>query len=198
MQDPGSENIDPTSKEFSDRALLGAIAEGNERAFQAFFHRYYRSMVNSAFRIVGDLDTAKDLAQDLFFWVWKNRARLEIHTAVGAYLKRAIVNRCLNHLKRESKWQDTPDWDEPVHTQANPQELVEAEDLKKEVDQALQQLPERCRLVFTLKRFEGLSIKEIAEELDISPKTVENQITKALKHLREALKSHLVKNNRPP
>jgi len=171
---------------------------GDEKAFQELFNRFFKMLLASAMQIVKEQDQAKDLVQDLFFWFWKNREDLEIQSSLAGYLKRAIVNRALNLLKKEQKFRDQDDWDEPINDHPNPHQIMEGEELDAYINHSLKQLPERCRLVFQLKRLEGYSIKEIADELEISPKTVENQITKALKHLREALEPYLKKNNGPP
>jgi len=187
-----------TSASNSDEALIAAIKMGDEKAFQELFNRFFKMLLASAMQIVKEQDQAKDLVQDLFFWFWKNREDLEIQSSLAGYLKRAIVNRALNLLKKEQKFRDQDDWDEPINDHPNPHQIMEGEELDAYINHSLKQLPERCRLVFQLKRLEGYSIKEIADELEISPKTVENQITKALKHLREALEPYLKKNNGPP
>lgn len=181
-----------------DTALIEAISASNERAFQVLFHRYYKMCLASALNVLKEQDQAKDIVQDLFFWLWKNREDLDIKSSVPGYLKRATVNRCLNLLKKEQKFGDQQDWEEPIHSQANPHELMEGEELQAFIALALLQLPERCRLIFTLKRIEGYSVKEIAAQLEISPKTIENQITKALKHLRQELEPYLKKTKGPP
>ena len=198
MSNTNPDNTHKAADDLKDHELLAAIASSDEKALQQFFNRYYKTLVGTAFNILKDEEQAKDIVQDLFFWLWKNRENLSIKSSVLAYFKRATINRCLNLLKKNQKFSDQEDWQEPIQASPNPQELMEAQELEAFVAQALLQLPERCRLIFTLKRLEGLSVKEIAEKLEISPKTVENQITKALKHLSSSLKPYLAKNNSPP
>lgn len=198
MSNTNPDNTHKAADDLKDHELLAAIASSDEKALQQFFNRYYKTLVGTAFNILKDEEQAKDIVQDLFFWLWKNRESLSIKSSVLAYFKRATINRCLNLLKKNQKFSDQEDWQEPIQASPNPQELMEAQELEAFVAQVLLQLPERCRLIFTLKRLEGLSIKEIAEKLEISPKTVENQITKALKHLSSSLKPYLAKNNSPP
>lgn len=102
------------------------------------------------------------------------------------------MNRALNHL-RDQKIRFAEEDAAPVQESylAGAQQLIEAEQLQSRIDQAIDGLPARCRVIFVLSRFEELSYKEIAEHLDISPKTVENQIAKALRLLREALAAYL-------
>lgn len=182
----------------SDETLIHLVSASNEQAFQVLFHRYYKMCLASALNVLKEQDQAKDIVQDLFFWLWKNREDLDIKSSVPGYFKRATVNRCLNLLKKEQKFGDQQDWEEPINGQANPHELMEGEELQAFIAHALLQLPERCRLIFTLKRIEGYSVKEIAAQLEISPKTIENQITKALKHLRQELEPYLKKTKGPP
>jgi len=198
LSNTNPDNTHKAADDLKDHELLAAIASSDEKALQQFFNRYYKTLVGTAFNILKDEEQAKDIVQDLFFWLWKNRENLSIKSSVLAYFKRATINRCLNLLKKNQKFSDQEDWQEPIQASPNPQELMEAQELEAFVAQALLQLPERCRLIFTLKRLEGLSVKEIAEKLEISPKTVENQITKALKHLSSSLKPYLAKNNSPP
>lgn len=198
MKGTESKNIALVSEQSSDEVLIKAVVQSNEQAFQLLFNRYYKLCLASAINVLKRQDQAQDIVQDLFFWIWKNRASLNIQSSLPGYLKRASVNRCLNLLKKEQKFSDQQDWEEPIHSQPNPHELLEGEELQAFIAHALLQLPERCRLIFTLKRIEGYSVKEIAAQLDISPKTIENQITKALKHLRIELKPHLKKTKGPP
>lgn len=198
MKGTESENTTLLSEQSSDEVLIEALTQSKEQAFQLLFHRYYKLCLASAINVLKEQDQAQDIVQDLFFWIWKNREDLNIQSSLAGYLKRATINRCLNLLKKEQKFGDQQDWEEPIHSQPNPHELLEGEELQAFITHALMQLPERCRLIFTLKRIEGFSVKEIATQLDISPKTIENQITKALKHLRKELEPYLKKTKGPP
>lgn len=173
-----------------DQTWLNALRNGDEQALRSIFDRYYKVMLNDAYRLVPDVGVCKDLVQDVFVELWRKRAAIDVHTSLGAYLRRAAVNRALNHLKAnqaldfgaESEFVNTADTAPQELEQQEVQELREAQ-----LYRAIDQLPEKCRLVFAMSRFEHLSHKEIAERLDISVKTIENQITKAMKMLREAL-----------
>lgn len=198
MKDDQNQDKTRISDQSADDILIAAIQQSNERAFRELFNRYYKILVAAALQVLKEQDQAKDMVQDLFFWLWKNRETLDIQSSVPGYLKRATINRCLNLLKKEQKFNDSESWEEPLNSSPTPQEIMEGEEMETKVQKALDELPERCRIVFSLKRIEGYSIKEIAEQLDISPKTVENQITKALKHLRLRLEPYLKKNNGPP
>ena len=170
------------------RALLDRIRQDDEAAFRAFFEEYYRYLVATAYQYLQESQLAKDLAQDVFVEVWDKRHTLRIEGAPKAYLRRAVINKCLNRLKREQRMDmtDPVELPDPGSAPEAPGQLA-ADELQAVVDRTIAALPERCRVVFCLSRFEEKSHKEIAAALGISTKTVENQMTKALKALRAAV-----------
>ncbi len=170
----------------TDEQLLNSIQKGDRKAFRLLFDRYYKILLGTAINVLKDVESAKDAVQEVFLQLWKNRETLKITSSIPAYLKRGVINRSLNQIKSRSRFTSEETILEHHSGQPDAQKNLEAEDLKKVINEALAQLPERCRLVYILKRQEGLSLKEIAEKLDISPKTAENQMTKALKVLKEA------------
>ena len=184
----------PFDEIVSEPDCLAALRGGDEQALRTLFDRYYPALVGELVRLVPDVETAKDLAQEVFVELWRRREQLEIHTSVGAYLRRAAVNRALNYIKAQRRYRFDGDERLPELADAPASETHEAgqarESLESALHRAIEALPERCRLVFNLSRFGELSHREIAEQLDISVKTIENQITKAMKLLREALLRH--------
>lgn len=170
---------------------LADLREGDEAALRSIFDHHYPLIVGDVYRYIPDLDTCKDLAQEVFVELWRKRETLEVHTSLRAYLRRAGINRALNYIKvnRRTLLEDTADFwaDKEDSTQQEITRKNEQDSLEAALQAAIQQLPEKCRLVFSLSRFEQLSHKEIAQQLGISVKTIENQITKAMKLLREAL-----------
>lgn len=176
---------DPT-----EQMLLAALSRGEETALQQIFNRYYNTLLGNVYRIIPDEDSCQDLVQEVFVELWRKRAELDIHTSLLAYLRRAAVNKALNHLKaqRRIQFQESDQWDTTADTSlADISRLEKQESLEAALHRAIELLPEKCRLVFSLSRFEHMSHKEIAEQLNISVKTIENQITKAMKLLREVL-----------
>jgi len=145
---------------------------------------------------VRDRTKTEDIAQEIFTELWIKRDQLHIHTSVPAYLRRMAVTRSLNYI-RDSKrhaWEEleaTTEFD-PVFAgyQADAIQHMEAAELKLALDAAIEALPEKCRMVFQLNRQEEMSYAEVAKQLGISVKTVENQIGKALKLLRLAIAGH--------
>ena len=164
------------------------LKEGSESALRAIFNQYYKYLLVTAYHIVNDNEKAKDLVQDVFFEIWKKRTQLKIQS-LKSYLRQAVVNKGLNYLKANKRF----DWGEDavatntLVTTHSQQEQLEKKDLQKLLQQTIKQLPDKCRTIFLLSRYEHYSHKEIASMLDISTKTIENQLTKALKIIRTAV-----------
>ncbi len=174
---------------YTDQELINSLQNGNEKAMDVLFRRHYSFICRAVYRILKDNNLAEDIAQEVFFGLWKKRENLNISTSVQAYLKRAAINKSLNFIRDQKvKFDDEEKMPVLTNNQFSTQQHLEADDLQKAINEAIDQLPEKCRLVFTLSRFEEMSYQEIATELNISIKTVENQISKALKYLRIALK----------
>lgn len=151
-------------------------------------------MVVSAHYLLRDQSMAEEAAQEAFVAVWRNRKTLDSTQSIRAYIKTATTSRALNILKsRKHHIGDGPDALEyersPHHT---PDVEAENRELGETIRRAVDTLPDRCREVFVLSKYEGKSYKEISALLDISTKTVENQMTKALKTLRTKLKPYLL------
>lgn len=183
-----SSNVD-----LSEQEWLAALKAGDERALRHIFDRYYGLLLGDMYRIVSDEDACQDLAQEIFVDLWRKRDELDIHTSLRAYLRRAAVNRAINYLKSSRRFVSDENGSIAQAVDSSPvdiQDKADQETLEKALYAAIDTLPEKCRAIFALSRFERLSHREIAEQLGISVKTIENQITKAMKILREALVRH--------
>jgi RNA polymerase sigma-70 factor (family 1) len=173
----------------SDREWYARIKAGDESAFEALFRAHYGVLCGFARKFVADKDTAEELVQELFMQMWDRRATLNPETSLKAYLFTAIRNSCLNHLKHlavKSRHQEHARSMEAAHA-ADPSEALQSAELEARIHLEIDALPDRCSEIFKLSRFQGLKYDEIAKELGISPRTVEVQIGKALKILRENL-----------
>jgi len=166
----------------------------NDLAFEQLFKTHYKALHAYANLLVRDVDIAEEVVQSLFLKLWEKRSLLEAHTSVKAYLYKCVYHDSLNLLKHEqvkAKYQDFT-----LHSMNPLQEAasgkVEFSELQKELQLAMQLLPQQCRLIFQMSRFEELKYREIADRLGISVKTVENQMGKALKILRVKLADFLV------
>jgi len=183
----------PSSPTAEEQTWLTGLRNDSEADLEQIFNRFYHYLTVTAYRLIPDQNKAEDLVQDLFFSLWTKRAELKVTGSLKAYLRKAVVNRCIDELRREKHRATTSDEQLPYQaaTQTSADALLETSDLQKQINRAVDSLPERCRAVFSLSRFHDLSNKDIATKLDISIKTVENQMTKALKLLRLALANHL-------
>lgn len=178
-----------------EKVWLQQLIKGDEKALQNIFERYYKYLVVTAYNILHDDERAKDMVQDVFFGLWKKREKLNVQGELKPYLRRAVVNRAIDVWRSKKKggtWEEVSEVTQPSG-EASAQQQLEGADLQKAINAAIDSLPERCRQVFALSRFENLSHKEIAQQLDISVKTIENQMTKALRIIRKALAEHGVR-----
>ncbi len=160
---------------------------------ETLFKRWYEPLCKYAYSILKDQFEAEDAVQKVFFKLWDDRLNTSITVSIKSYLYMAVHNICLNRIKQmkvQQKHNQQIALDEPVGHNEVYEGIVEKE-LSYKITMAIAQLPPRCREVFELSRFEMMSYKEIAQELAISPNTVENQIAKALKILRENLKEFI-------
>lgn len=173
--------------------LITTLQAGDITAFEMIFKNFYRPLCNYAYSFVQDRDEAEEIVQATFLSVWEKRDNLSIHTGVKPYLYAMVRNASLNVLKHEKIKQQHAAVELAVAERSTESvtRTVMASELEERIFKALNKLPEQCRLVFKLSRFEELKYAEIADQLNISVKTVENQMGKALKIMREQLKDYL-------
>lgn len=162
-------------------------------AFEHLFNVYYKTLCNYACSILKDIDEAEEVVQNTFFNIWKKREVLQITTSFKAYAYKAVHNDSLNKLKHAKvKAVYAADYKSTMNGGfADSGQILEAKELGQRINEAINALPEQCGNVFKLSRFENLKYSEIAEQLDISVKTVENHMGKALKLLRGELREYL-------
>jgi len=179
--------------EISVDQLITTLKSGDITAFEMLFRTYYQPLCNYAYTFVQDRDEAEEIVQSTFLNVWEKRDNLSIHTGVKPYLYAMVRNASLNVLKHEKIKQQHVTMELAVAERSveSVTRTVMASELETKIYKAMDKLPEQCRLVFKLSRFEELKYSEIAEQLNISIKTVENQMGKALKIMRDQLKDYL-------
>ena len=181
-------NVSQPTPEIEKEWIIG-LQQGDEKALKSIFNQYYKYLLVSAYNIVGDNAKAKDLVQDVFYEIWKKRSQIDIQFSLKAYLRKAVVNGGLNYLKKHQRidWGEDHFDAQTPDREASPHTLIETADLQSVINTAINNLPSKCKTIFTLSRFEKMAHKEIAQQLDISTKTIESHITKALKLIRLAV-----------
>ncbi len=172
-----------------DQSLAQLLIRGDERAFECIFKKYYPALCASSYHYLGDHEDAEEMVQTVFVRIWEKRSTLPSDISIKHYLFRAVRNHCLNHLQHEKIKSRHAEQvlknsgDDDVYSDS----VIEP-DWGAKIDEAISLLPPKRLEIFRLSREEGLKYKEIAEQMNISVKTVEAQMGLALKFLREKLK----------
>jgi len=176
----------------SDQELLAALAEGDKKVFENLFHQYYTALCRFSLRHVGSQEVAEEMVQEVFLYIWDKRATLNITTSLKAYLYTAVRNQSINRVKSEqSKMMVHSAYSsDRLENQLSAENELDLPVLQKIVAQGIESLPNRCRAIFNLSRNAGMTYAEIAQELNISVKTVEAQMGIALKKLKVHLSNH--------
>ena len=172
----------------SDRALIGRLIRGDERAFDEIFRAWYAPLVRAAEAMLRERAVAEELVQEVMLELWRRRARLDPNGSAQAYLFQATRNRALNHLRHlQVQRRSAPRLAADDAREASAPSRLVAQEIDAALRDALDELTPRCREVFELSRVQGLKYGEIAETLGVSVKAVEAQMGKALRVLRERL-----------
>ena len=182
-RDNRNNGTDQTGLEFWEKIRLG-----DSTAFSYVFQKYYQALYQFAGRFVKDAQTAENIVQDVFVKLWTNRENCLITSSLKSYLYAATRNTALNFLSHEKKQLSIEDlMSDRRDTTANPEERIIENEMIDGVHKAIEKLPEKCRYVYLMKRYDDLKYHEIAEILDISINTVKTQMKRALKSLLKNL-----------
>ena len=173
--------------------LVEEITVNEEKAFELLFKAHYSALHAYAHTMLKDEMMAEEVVQNLFLKLWERKERLDEQAAVKAYLYKCVYHDCLNHIRHQKVQMRYTSHAVYHHKDmaAEASATAELSELQQHIDKALNELPQQCRTVFQMSRFEELKYREIAEQLNISVKTVENQMGKALKLLRSKLADFL-------
>jgi RNA polymerase sigma-70 factor (ECF subfamily) len=169
------------------KGILQSPGHKAEDLFEQVFRSHFKSLHSYACTIMRDSITAEEIVQGIFVKLWEKKEEIEIKENISVYLYRAVHNESLNylkHLKVRSAYQSYAMRRQPSNDHQKAGEKISLNELEKKLEKALRELPEQCRTIFQLSRFEDLKYREIADRLGLSIKTVENQMGKALKLLR--------------
>ena len=181
-----------TLPDTSDEQLVKRLANGDIAAFQAIYSRYSKKLYAIAYSRTRSVEITEEIIQDIFVMLWEHREKIGIHN-VASYLATAVKHDVLDHFKhlavREKHNRKIRSLGEPFENTT--EQHVSFEELSAIMEKEVNKLPEKCRIIFKLSREEAQSSREIAAKLDISPKTVDNQINKATNVLRLQLSDYL-------
>lgn len=166
-----------------------AAGRMDHRVFEELFRTHFIPLMTFSRRILGNEDDAREVVHQVFIKLWEKREEIDLSSSLKSYLFRSVHNRSLNVIRDRKKFSAEEVPEEAVEWDA--EAGMEALELEERIREAIERLPERCGEIFKLSRFEGLRYGEIAVKLELSVKTVENQISKALKILREQLGKYL-------
>ncbi|MBO9205441.1 MULTISPECIES: RNA polymerase sigma factor [Niastella] len=178
----------------SDLLVIEQIRAGNETAFDALFTAWYGKLQAYAFSVLQNETLAEEAVQNVFCRLWEKRQQWQVHTSMKAFLYISVYHQCMDGLRRVKRVRKYEH-----HVLQNTAEglaapafgKAELNELEARLQHALSQLPDQCRAIFQLSRYGGMKYREIAEQLGISIKTVEANLCRALKHLRDQLADYL-------
>lgn len=171
-----------------DILLFQHMVQGQKDAFDALFRKYYQPLCRFARFFTDNRSDAEEAVQSAFIALWENRQEITISRSLKAYLYQMVRNNALMLLRKENtRKQYEQQYVEIQEIDIPSEKPLTDEEINKFVSKGLSVLPEKCRMIFSLSRYDGLTYDEIAEYLEISPKTVENQMGIAFQKLREFL-----------
>ena len=168
----------------TDERLIEAIRRNDYVSYNKLFERYYGRLCQYVYSLLMDKSDTEDIVQELFLNIWKNRERIEIKENVGGYLYKMAKHLALNHLRSKVYFNNLSETQDQLSYE---DDRVESEEFRISLYRCIDHLPGRCKEVLLLHRIKGLTQKEISEKLDVSIKTIKNQIWISLQKLRRCL-----------
>lgn len=171
-----------------DDNQIASLRKGDIRAFEAMFRQYYAPLVAYAAKYMKDTEIAREIVQDFFVRLFEKRQLLSIDTSVKSYLYRSVYNCCINYINQQNIHNNhIKKMDAEREVTDNLENEIARLELQQRIASIIDSLPHQCRRIFKMNRFEGLRNEEIAAALHLSKRTVETQISKALRVLRSKL-----------
>ncbi len=183
-----------------DADILKGINRGDKKIYDLVFKSYYPGLCAFARDYLRSHDAAREISQEVFLYLWENRGKLRINTSLKAYLYRSVHNRCLNYIRDNLTLTHKEIHLDQLKNNADllfieiPEGVFDkfySEQMENELETAIELLPEQCRRIFRLCRYENLTYKEIAKRLNISPSTIKTQMSRAMNKLREKMVKYL-------
>ena len=178
----------------SDQLLVQRLRNKDKSAFEFVFRQHYRQLCGYARKYLDEVEAAEEIVQEVFVKFWEKCDTIAPDSSVKSYLYRSVHNTCLNYIKHMKVRDNYRDYVMTYMETSSYMDFSEEPKLEQKIRDAIDDLPPQCSRIFKLSRFEGLKYQEIADHLGLSVKTVEVQMGKALKVLREKLKVYLRKS----
>lgn len=181
---------------YGDQELLRLLKDNDHAAFTEIYNRYWKKLFALAAHKLANLNEAEDIVQNMFITIWKRRAVIEVTVSLNSYLAVAVkyhVMKALNkRFKRKTSCEDQATMEILELADHSTEEWLDFQEIAKRLNVLIDALPDKCKLVYKLNREKGYSQKQIAEELNISEKTVEAHMSKALRSLRTGLRNFFI------
>ena len=170
-----------------------APTDSIDKKYEEIFRTYFSSLCYFAQKYIQDLDSSKEIVHKIFVAIWEKRDEFDFDKSAKSYLFTSVYNRCMNFIRDQKKFVSAEIIDSDTFNDGNivNSDHLEAAELESHIWKAINTLPEKCKEIFMLNRFEGKKYGEIADSLGISLKTVETQMSKALRVLRDNLKDYI-------
>lgn len=167
------------------------VLNDDQQAFKELYVEFFPSLCLFAGRFIDSCETCEDIVQETFFHLWKNRKKIEIKQSFRNFLVTSVKNHCIDHLRKINRFEHYLENPPLTASSDTPEDIFTISELEELLYSAISALPDKPRRAFELSRFHSMSYQQIAQEMDISPKTVEAYIGKALSLLRTQLKEYL-------
>lgn len=178
--------------EQKDAFVWEKIQQKEIKTFESYYKEHYKAFYVMAYKFLKDSVLAEEAVNDVFLKIWEDAANITIEISLKSYLYKAVINRSINVLQKAKKESQRYTGLDFVPDEGYELRQMEENELKTKLYNAISQLPEHCKKVFEMSRFDGLKQQEIADKLSISIKTVKNQITHALKEISKSMDYFLI------
>jgi RNA polymerase sigma-70 factor, ECF subfamily len=177
-----------------EQALLIELKKGSRKAYSILFNNYYKDLVLFGGNFLPNKSLCEDIVQNVFLKLWRDRDNIEIETSLKSFMLRSVQNNCLDELRHKVVIREHESYSMAygILDNIDTENYILYSDLQTHLADALSKLPESCREAFEMNRLEGLKYREIADKLNVSERTIEVRIGKALRLLRNHLKEFFV------
>jgi len=180
-------NINNKYNSFDEAALTASLKEGDINAFETIYNEYWPRLYGYVFNRLKNKEIAEEIIQEVFYSLWMKHATIDFTSSLSSYLFTAVKYQIFNYIKSDQvrkTYASHFSLQTAKLTDNSNEENIAASDLRDAVEKEISRLPEKCQQVFRMSRMQHLSVRDIASTLNISHKTVENHLTKALRQLR--------------